>query len=41
DDRTVFVGADGAAADLDRELIDALADGAALTLTLTVDSGGN
>ncbi|NHX35745.1 MULTISPECIES: DUF371 domain-containing protein [Halolamina] len=37
DDRTVFVGADGAAADLDRELIDALADGAALTLTLTVE----
>jgi hypothetical protein len=38
DERTVFVGADGAAADLDRELIDALADGAALTLTLTVDA---
>ena len=37
DDRTVFVGADGAAADLDRELIDALAEGASLTLTLTVE----
>ena len=37
DDRTVFVGADGAAADLDRELIDALAEGATLTLTLTVE----
>ena len=41
DDRTVFVGADGAAADLDRELIDALASGADLTLTLTVESDGN
>ena len=39
DDRTVFVGADGAAADLDRELIDALADGADLTLTLRVEPG--
>jgi len=39
DDRTVFVGADGAAADLDRELIDALAAGADLTLTLTVEPG--
>ena len=38
DDRTVFVGADGAAADLDRELIDALAAGAELTLTLTVEA---
>jgi hypothetical protein len=37
DDRTVFVGADGAAADIDRELIDALAEGATLTLTLTVE----
>jgi hypothetical protein len=37
DDRTVFVGADGAAADLDRALIDALAGGAPLTLTLTVE----
>lgn len=37
DDRTVFVGADGAAADLDRALVDALATGAPLTLTLTVE----
>jgi hypothetical protein len=37
DDRTVAVGADAAATDLDRELVDALADGAALTLTLAVD----
>lgn len=37
DDRTVFVGADGAAADLDRDLIDALAEGATLTLTLSVE----
>jgi hypothetical protein len=37
DDRTVFVGADKAAADLDRDLIGALADGADLSLTLTVE----
>jgi hypothetical protein len=37
DDRTVFVGADKAAADLDRALVDALAEGADLTLTLTVE----
>jgi len=37
DDRTVFVGADGAAADLDSDLVAALADGAELTLTLTVE----
>jgi hypothetical protein len=37
DDRTVAVGADAAAADLDRHLATALADGAALTLTLSVD----
>jgi hypothetical protein len=36
DDRTVLVGADGAAADLDRDLVAALADGADLTLTLRV-----
>ena len=36
DDRTVAVGADGAAADLDRDLVAALADGAELTLTLRV-----
>lgn len=41
DDRTVFVDADGAAADLDRDLIDALADGAELTLTLTVEPAEN
>ncbi|MUV89726.1 DUF371 domain-containing protein [Halapricum sp. CBA1109] len=37
DDRTVLVGADGAAADVDRELVDALAEGAEVTLTLTVE----
>jgi hypothetical protein len=37
DDRTVAVGADAAATDLDRDLVAALADGAALTLTLAVD----
>ena len=37
DDRTVLVGADAAAADLDRALVDALADGAALRLELVVD----
>ncbi|WP_336034550.1 DUF371 domain-containing protein [Halobacterium yunchengense] len=37
DDRTVFVNADKAAADLDRDLVAALADGAALTATLRVD----
>lgn len=37
DDRTVLVGADGAAADFDRELVAALADGAAVTFTLTVE----
>jgi hypothetical protein len=39
DDRTVLVGADAAAADLDRALVDALADGAALRLELIVDPG--
>ncbi|PSP83711.1 DUF371 domain-containing protein [Halobacteriales archaeon QS_6_64_34] len=38
DDRTVMVGADAAAGDIDRDLVAALADGADLTLTLTVDS---
>jgi hypothetical protein len=38
DDRTVMVDADAAAADIDRTLVDALADGAHLTLTLTVES---
>jgi hypothetical protein len=37
DDRTVAVGADSAAADLDRDLVAALADGAPLTLTLAVE----
>jgi hypothetical protein len=37
DDRTILVGADAAATDVDREIVDALADGASLTLTLTVE----
>lgn len=37
DDRTVLVGAGAAAADFDRELVAALAEGAAVTLTLTVE----
>jgi hypothetical protein len=36
DDRTVLVDSDAAAADLDRELVSALAGGAEVTLTLTV-----
>ncbi len=36
DDRTVLVGADGAAADLDRDLVAALASGAELEATLSV-----
>jgi len=36
DDRTVLVDADAAAGDLDRDLVDALAGGADLTLTLSV-----
>ena len=36
DERTVAVGAEAAASDLDRSLIDALADGAELTVTLRV-----
>jgi len=39
DDRTVMVGADAAAADVDRDLVAALADGAEATLTLRVDPG--
>lgn len=35
-ERTIMVGADGAADSVDRELVDALADGADLTLELTV-----
>ena len=38
DDRTVMVDADAAAGDIDRALVDALADGADLTLTLSVES---
>jgi len=37
DDRTVMVNADAAAADLDRDLVAALAGGAELRLTLTVE----
>ncbi|QSG05337.1 DUF371 domain-containing protein [Halapricum desulfuricans] len=38
DDRTIMVDAEAAATDFDRELIDALADGAELTLTLSVEN---
>lgn len=37
DDRTVAVGMDGAAGDIDRDLVEALAEGAELTVTLTVE----
>ncbi len=37
DDRTIFVDAEKAAADLDRDLVAALADGAELTATLRVE----
>jgi hypothetical protein len=37
DERTVLLGADGAAGDVDRDLVAALADGASLTLTLAVE----
>ncbi|WP_280585999.1 DUF371 domain-containing protein [Halorubrum sp. Boch-26] len=37
DERTIFVDGDGAAADLDRDLVDALADGAPMALRLEVD----
>lgn len=36
DDRTIMVDADAAAADIDRDLVAALADGAEMTLTLRV-----
>lgn len=36
DDRTIMVGADTAAGDLDRDLVAVLADGAELSLTLSV-----
>jgi len=39
DDRTVLVGADKAAADVDRDLVAALAEGADATLTLRVEPG--
>lgn len=38
DDRTVMVGADAAAADLDRSLVDALRSGGTLTVTLSVST---
>jgi hypothetical protein len=38
DERTVMVAADKAAADLDRDLVTALADGMAATVTLRVDT---
>ncbi|MFB6300814.1 MAG: DUF371 domain-containing protein [Halobacteriales archaeon] len=37
DDRTVLLEADGAAADIDRDLVAAAADGAAVTLILRVE----
>jgi len=37
DDRTVMVDADKAAADIDRDLVDALADGADVTATFSVE----
>ncbi|WP_254537463.1 DUF371 domain-containing protein [Halomarina litorea] len=37
DDRTVMVGADASADDIDRDLVAALADGADLTVTLRVE----
>ena len=37
DDRTIMVNADAAAESIDRDLVDALADGAELTLTLAVE----
>ncbi|MFO8114971.1 MAG: DUF371 domain-containing protein [Halorubrum sp.] len=38
DERTIFVDADGAAADLSRDLVDALAAGAPVALRLDVDT---
>lgn len=37
DDRTIMVEADAAAIDMDRDFVEALADGADLTVTLTVE----
>ena len=39
DDRTVLVDADAAAADLDRDLVEALADGASVRFELVVEAG--
>ncbi|AUG48098.1 hypothetical protein BVU17_11405 [Haloarcula taiwanensis] len=41
DDRTVMVNADAAAGDVDRDLVEALADGADATLTLSVEPSGD
>ena len=38
DDRTVMIEADGAATDVSRDLVDALADGAEVTFTFSVDT---
>ncbi|MFC7200305.1 DUF371 domain-containing protein [Halospeciosus flavus] len=38
DERTIMVEADKAAADFDREMVEALEEGAKLTLTLTVEA---
>lgn len=40
DDRTVAIDADTAAVNIDRELVSRLADGAPLTVTLTVERDG-
>ena len=37
DDRTVMIGADAAAADIDREIVDALAEGAAIECLFEVE----
>ncbi|SFR47189.1 DUF371 domain-containing protein [Halogeometricum limi] len=37
DDRTVLVGAEGAAGDVDRDIVSALADGGEVTFTLRVE----
>ncbi len=41
DDRTVMVNADTAAGDVDRDLVEALADGHDATLTLSVEPSGD
>ena len=40
DDRTIMVGAEAAAADFDRELVEALSEGAAVEMDLQVTPGG-